>query len=275
MASFKLTIAYDGTTFVGWQRQASGVSVQGLLEDAIEPLAGRSVTVVGAGRTDAGVHALGQVASVSLDAPVDADTVRRATNARLPPAVRVLSCEPAADRFHARFDARSKRYRYRVTNAAVQSSFERMYAWHVPSSPPLDVPAMNAAAKLLEGEHDFTAFRTAGGDTLTSVRRIYSSRVVRDRDPWDGNELAPLGVDPSGAEASLIRYEVWGNGFLRHMVRAIVGSLVEVGRGARDPDWFTALLNGRDRALAGRTAPPTGLFLTRVHYEASDLANGP
>jgi tRNA pseudouridine38-40 synthase len=281
MACFKLTIAYDGTTLVGWQRQASGVSVQGLLEEALEPLAGRPVTVTGAGRTDAGVHALGQVASVAFETTADAMTVLRAVNARLPPVVRILSCEPAADRFHARFDARSKRYRYRLANTLVQSPFERHYGWHVPT-PPLDMDAMNAAARLLEGEHDFSAFQTTGGDTLTTVRRIFSSRVVGDDDPWVGDLLWPDDSIPPGASrfgrnanwpsGHLLRYEVWGNGFLRHMVRAIVGSLVEVGRGARKPDWFIDLISGRDRAQAGRTAPPTGLFLERVHYDEPDLA---
>lgn len=270
MASFKLTLAYDGSTLVGWQRQASGVSVQGLLEEALEPLAGRPVAVAGAGRTDAGVHASGQVASVAFETEIDATTVLRAVNARLPPVVRVVACESVGEGFHARFDARSKRYAYRLANTPVQSPFDRLYAWHIPT-PVLDVDAMNAAAARLVGEHDFAAFQTAGAETLTTVRRIFASRVVHEDNPWLG-AAASAPESAHSAREGVLRYEVWGSGFLRHMVRAIVGSLVEVGRGARQPDWFTELINGADRRHAGRTAPPTGLFLERVYYDESDLA---
>jgi tRNA pseudouridine38-40 synthase len=248
MTSYKVTLAYDGTDFVGWQRQAAGVSVQGLLEDALHALDGRDVTVTGAGRTDAGVHALGQIASFALERSMAPDALVRAVNARLPDAVRVMAAEEAPASFHARFDSRGKTYRYRIGNDDVLSPFERRYAWHIYG--PLDVRAMQAAAAILEGEHDFAAFQAAGSDTKTTVRTITSSRIAE-----------------CGARIDrVIEYEVTGDGFLRHMVRAIVGSLVEVGRGRHPAEWMSEVLASRDRAAAGPTAPPEGLFLVRVSY---------
>jgi tRNA pseudouridine38-40 synthase len=177
MPTFKITLAYDGTDFVGWQRQANGPSIQGLLEEACLELDGRAVTVNGAGRTDAGVHALGQVASCSLERRVSPDVVVRALNARLPPGVRVLSAVEARPEFHARFDARAKTYRYRIWNAAVLDPFERRYAWHL--SGPLDVEALGAAASLLEGRHDFAGFQASGSAIHTTERTIRTSVVTR------------------------------------------------------------------------------------------------
>jgi tRNA pseudouridine38-40 synthase len=244
MPSFKITLAYDGTDFVGWQRQANGPSIQGLLEEACLELDGRAVTVNGAGRTDAGVHALGQVASCSIERPVPPDVVVRALNARLPPGVRVLSAVEARPEFHARFDARAKTYRYRIWNAAVLDPFERRYAWHL--SGPLDVEAMGAAARLLEGRHDFAGFQASGSATHTTERTIRTSVVTR-----------------TGA---LVVYEVTGGGFLRHMVRTIVGTLVDVGRGRWPAEHVRDVLMAADRTLAGPTAPAEGLFLVSVEY---------
>ena len=246
MPTFKLTIAYDGTRFVGWQRQATGTSVQGLLEDALAELDGRKVTVTGAGRTDAGVHALGQVAAATIERAIDAVSVVRAINTRLPPEIRVLDAVEVPASFRTRFDAKAKTYRYRIWNAEVVSPFERAHVWHVPA-PSLDVGAMAAAAVLIEGRHDFAAFQATGGDAATTTRVVFSSRVNGD--------------------GSLITYEIRGDGFLRHMVRNIVGTLVEVGRGSRSAAWVTEVLAGRSRAHAGRTAPPEGLFLVGVEYE--------
>jgi len=265
--TFKITLAYDGTDFVGWQRQASGVSIQGLLEDALRDLDERDVTVTGAGRTDAGVHALGQVAAFTIDRPLTADTVVRALNARLPDAVRVLTAEEAAASFHPRFDARAKSYRYRICHSDVLSPFERRYAWHVPG--PLDVAAMSAAATSLEGVHDFAAFQSVGSDAKTTVRAVTSSLVapssVEGRQAQDERCEFPLMVSVSNHDR-LITYDITGNGFLRHMVRAIVGSLVEVGRGRRPVEWIAAVMASRDRGQAGPTAPPQGLFLVSVTY---------
>ena len=176
MPVFKFTIAYDGTGFVGWQRQRAGTSIQGLLEDALAELDGRPVAVAGAGRTDAGVHALAQVASASLDREVDGATLVRAVNMRLPAAVRVLSAVLVPASFRVRFDARSKTYRYRIWNAEVLSPFDRQYAWHVPV-PRLDVDAMTSAALLVEGHHDFIAFQGAGSEAQTTERVVFRSRA--------------------------------------------------------------------------------------------------
>jgi tRNA pseudouridine38-40 synthase len=249
MPTFKITLAYDGTDFVGWQRQAAGVSIQGLLEDALRELDERDVTVMGAGRTDAGVHALGQVAAFAIERPLAAGAVVRALNARLPHAVRVLSAEEAPASFRARADARSKTYRYRIWNGDVVSPFERRFVWHVPGA--LDVDAMRAAARTLVGRHDFAALQTAGSDVRTTEREILSS------------EIQSALHDP---QSPLLTYEVCGTGFLRHMVRAIAGSLVEVGRGHRPPAWMADVLASRDRGQAGPTAPARGLFLVNVAY---------
>ena len=255
MRTLKLTVAYDGAGLVGWQRQAAGDSVQGLLEAALSVLDGRPVVVHGAGRTDAGVHALGQVASVAVECSHDAGTLMRAMNAHLPPAVRVASCEEAAPDFHARFSATSKTYRYLIRNGPLASPFELRRAWHLPET--LDPSAMREAAARLEGTHDFAAFRSSGTVTTTTVRTIYRSTLL---------ELGPGGFDPAWP-GRMLAYEVRGNGFLRHMVRAIAGTLVEVGRGVRDAAGVASLLKGGDRADAGPTAPAHGLYLVGVDYD--------
>jgi tRNA pseudouridine38-40 synthase len=245
MPTFSITLAYDGTDYVGWQRQALGVSIQSLVEDALRDLDQRDVAAIGAGRTDAGVHALGQVASFRLERSIEAGALVRAMNARLPADVRVLSASAVPDSFHARFAARRKTYRYRIWNGDVLGPFERATAWHVPG--PLDRHAMAAAAALLQGRHDFAAFQAAGSATRSTERELYASRVM--------------------CEGEALLYEVIGGGFLRHMVRAIVGTLVEVGRGRRPAAWVSDVLVSRDRGLAGPTAPPQGLTLVRVDYD--------
>lgn len=246
MPRFKLTLAYDGTSFVGWQRQASGTSIQQLLEDVFALLEGQPVAVTGAGRTDAGVHASGQAAHVTLERSIDAATVVRALNHHLPPTVRALEALEVSPTFHARFDATAKHYRYRIWNAPVLSPFERDYAWHIPG-PLLDIEAMAAAAARLEGRHDFAAFQTAGAETHTSERVLFSSRITNER--------------------PLITYDVKGDGFLRHMVRSVVGTLVEVGRGRYPAEWISEVLLSKDRGRGGRTAPACGLILVGVEYE--------
>jgi tRNA pseudouridine38-40 synthase len=244
MRNLKITLAYDGTRLVGWQRQAEGDSVQGLLEDALARFEGAPVTVHGAGRTDAGVHALGQVGSVQLTCGHDAATLRRALNAQLPEDVRVLAVEDVSPEFHARFTARSKTYRYQIRHGTIADPFERAYVWHMPET--LRVDAMRAAAGVLIGTHDFAAFQSTGSPTHNSVRTVTQSTLT----DVDGRMV----------------YEVSGDGFLRHMVRAIVGTLVEIGRGFREPESIAALVRGSARADAGPTAPPQGLFLVRVDY---------
>jgi tRNA pseudouridine38-40 synthase len=245
MRTIKLIVAYDGTGYVGWQRQANGESVQGLLEDALSKIDGRAVTVHGAGRTDAGVHATGQTASARIECAHDEATLLRALNANLPPAVRVFDVRVMADAFHARFSATGKTYEYRIWNGAVVPPTLRLYTWHVPQ--PLDVALMQRAADAIPGEHDFAAFQGAGGATHTSVRRITSARWRTDGD------------------GSLV-FEIAGEGFLRYMVRSLVGALVEIGHRRRDPGDIARLLAARDRSGAGRTAPAEGLFLVKVEY---------
>ena len=302
MTTFKITLAYDGTDYIGWQRQASGTSIQGLLEDALGALDERDVAAAGAGRTDAGVHALGQVASFTLARALPCDTIVRALNARLPDAVRVLSAEEARASFHARFNARTKTYQYRIWNGDVMPPFERRYAWHLTGA--LDVAAMCRAARLIEGGHDFSAFQSAGSDVANTTRRIFVSRIAdcgvrsdcgsldcglpSDCGSWIDDSMSTdesvrasiRNHNPQSAirnpqsqsairnpQSALLVYEIAGDGFLRHMVRAIVGTLVEIGRGRRPVEWMTAVLSSRDRAAAGQTAPALGLFLARVGYD--------
>ena len=247
MRVLKLTLAYDGTRFVGWQRQADGESIQGLLEEALGKFEGAPVTAHGAGRTDAGVHALAQVASAIVTFTHPADTILRALNAQLPEDIRVLDIADAAPGFHARFSARAKTYRYQLRAGGVADPFTRAFVWQL--SETLDVWSMRKAAAVLVGAHDFAAFQSAGTDVATTVRTIVRSEFVDAGSP------------------ALLAYEVTADGFLRHMVRAIVGTLVEVGRGWRSVESMTQLMNGATRAQAGATAPPHGLFLVRVDYD--------
>jgi tRNA pseudouridine38-40 synthase len=264
--TLKLTLAYDGTEFVGWQRQAEGRSVQGVLEDAVSRLDGRPVSINGAGRTDAGVHATGQVASLVLhESDLDGTTIRRALNAVLPRDIRIVAVDEVAEGFHARYDAVSKTYHYRLINGPVVSPFAARYVWHVPWS--LDLASMDDAARRLVGEHDFGAFQSTGGDVRTTTREIFESSIAHvAREP----SASTLGEVPAIADSDgrVLVYSVTGSGFLRHMVRAIVGTLVEIGSGRSRPELMNMLLAQRDRAEAGPTAPALGLCLASVRYPA-------
>ncbi len=245
--TLKLTIAYDGTDLVGWQRQPAGVSVQGLLEDALAAFEGGPVTVHGAGRTDAGVHALAQVASVSLTASHDPQAIQRGLNAVLPAAVRVTEIMEAEPAFHARFAATGKIYEYRLVNAPFVSPFLARYAWHVPQR--IDRGAMRDAGAALTGRHDFAAFQGTGSGVDETVRTL-TSLEWRDGERPETPLVITLSAD----------------GFLRHMVRNIVGTLVDIGMRRWPPEAIAGILASRDRARAGRTAPPQGLFLVAVQY---------
>ena len=252
MRTFKVIVSYDGTDFSGFQRQANARSVQAELELALAAIDGKHVTVAGAGRTDAGVHALGQVASFKLASAISENDLCRALNAKLPEDVRVLSADVAPHGFNARFSARSKMYRYRISNTRVMSPFQRRFAWHI--SRRLDFDAMNDAARELLGEHDFACFQAKGGKIRTSIRTM-------TRSEWTEEPLAGGG--------RLLVYEIAGTGFLKYMVRAVVGTMVQVGDGRRSPESVRNLLVSGTRAAAGPTAPPSGLYLVRVDYDAA------
>ena len=245
MRTIKLVVQYDGGDYVGWQRQGKGVSVQGLIEEALTTIDGAPVTLHGAGRTDAGVHAIGQVASARVASPIEDWQLIRALNAHLPDAIRVTELTTVPDAFHARFSATAKTYEYRIWNGRTVPPFVRRYAWHVIE--PLNLPLMEQASQAIPGEHDFAAFRSARSMNHTTVRQITSAGWRRD------------------GEHTLV-FEIGGQGFLRYMVRSLVGTLVEIGRGQRPAEDVARLLAAPDRAQAGRTAPALGLFLMKVEY---------
>jgi tRNA pseudouridine38-40 synthase len=241
------------------------VSIQALLEDALLIIEGRPVAVTGAGRTDAGVHALGQVASVALAHPIESAVLRRALNAMLPTDVRVVAVEEVGEGFNARYAARAKTYRYLILNGEVASPFDRRYAWHVPQ--PLAVDPMAEAAGVFEGRHDFAAFRGTGSATPTTERTIFSStlRIAWPTDLY--RRSAGFSENGTACLGRVLVYEVTGDGFLRHMVRTIVGTLVEIGAGRRDAGSVAAALTSHDRHNAGPTAPACGLCLVGVAYD--------
>ncbi len=259
MRTLKLTLAYDGTAYAGWQRQPRVPTIQALLEEALAEIEGRSVVVHGAGRTDAGVHALGQVASVQLAHPIEGITLTRALNAKLPEDIRVLRAEEAPDNFHARFKARRKVYRYWLSSGPVALPFDRRYVWHLPNH--LNLEDMRQACVTLCGTHDFTAFHTADGNTRahSTVRTLFALSV--NNSPGSGF----FGLVPTRL-VDYITVDITGDGFLRHMVRTITGTLVEVGLGHRTVGTVAKTLATRQRQQAGPTAPPHGLFLVRIEY---------
>ncbi len=245
MTRFKLTLEYDGAAFVGWQRQDNGPSVQQALEEAVTGFCGEIATVHGAGRTDAGVHALGQVAHLDLEKPTTAETLRDAVNAHLKPApVAVLAAEVAADDFHARFSATERRYLYRIVNRRPPLALERGRAWWVPR--PLDAAAMHAAAQVLVGKHDFSSFRASECQAKSPVKTLTAIEVSR--------------------LAEAIEIRVRAPSFLHHQVRNFAGTLRLVGEGKWSAAKVKQVLEARDRNAAGQTAPAEGLYLTEVVY---------
>lgn len=248
--NFKLLIQYDGTDFHGWQVQENARTIQGELERVVGTLEDAKVHVIGSGRTDAGVHAEGQVANVIMGRAFTAERLRFAINGNLWRDIRIMSVEQMPDEFHARFSAVGKTYVYRIINAPVMSPFWLRFAHH--ESKPMDIARMTESARLMLGEHDWTAFSSAQADGENRVRTVTELTITSS---WDAR-----------ANASLIEFRVSGNGFLRYMVRSMVGTLIGVGRGEIDSDTIqTAIITG-DRSLAGKTAPAQGLTLQKVYY---------
>ncbi|MEM9489116.1 MAG: tRNA pseudouridine(38-40) synthase TruA [Myxococcota bacterium] len=255
--TLKLTIEYDGTGLVGWQRQKNGLSVQQHIEDAVAAMVGRPTPVQGASRTDAGVHALGQVAHLRTTSTIPCHGFRRGLNTHLPPAIAIVACQEVSEHFHARFSARGKHYRYTVLTRPERSPLVHERAWHRPR--PLDTAAMDRAARHMIGERDFSAFRAAGCTAATATRAVTAIAIRRP---------AP-DITPPG----LLWIDVRGNAFLRNMVRIMAGTLVAVGEGRLAADDIPTILTNRDRTRAGQTAPARGLTLMRVFYDPSP--NGP
>jgi tRNA pseudouridine38-40 synthase len=244
--TIKLVLEYDGTDLCGWQRQDNGPSVQQHLEEALAKMTGGPVAVIGASRTDAGVHALGQVAGFVTEAAIPLDGFRMGLNSLLPPAIAVVSAEEAAEGFHARFSARGKRYRYSILTRSSRAPLMRHRVWHKGGAR-LDIAAMREAASALPGERDWSAFRAAGCTARTAIRRVDAALLL---------EPEPHRID----------IEVRGNAFLRNMVRILVGTLVDVGLGKIAPAQVSEIVDSRDRTRAGPTAPAHGLTLVEVMY---------
>ena len=260
MRTIALTLAYCGTRYVGWQRQPNGTSIQGLVEAALATIEQRPVTVTGAGRTDAGVHATGQVTTFAIEHPIACDSLVRALNAKLPDDVRVTGVAEKAPGFDARFSAVSKTYRYVLALGPLADPFDAPFAWHVPA--PLDVTAMTGALAAVAGTHDFAAFCGAGSEVATTTRTLFdaSCQVVEPQpDGW---------WRPVATAGPRVVVTLRGDGFLRHMVRNIVGTLVDIGRGRWPVSFMTDVLATCDRRQAGPTAPAHGLCLVRVEYPA-------
>ncbi len=264
--TLKLTIAYDGTAYAGWQRQANAQGIQAVIEDEIATIVGAHNPLVAAGRTDAGVHAAAQVASITIDHPITCDELQKALNARLKAGdIRIRAIEETFDRFDARIHAKTKTYRYAIWNGAPPSPFLRHVVWHVPHR--LELDRMVEAARALVGEQDFAAFKGRGSDVKTTVRTVLSAELRElNIDTDQPVALSPLEPQSIHHDGRLLRFEISGTGFLRHMVRTIAGTLVDIGRGQMAPAAMRAIIDSRDRSRAGQTAPPKGLMLWKVEY---------
>jgi tRNA pseudouridine38-40 synthase len=279
LQSWKLTLAYDGTEFSGWQVQPGERTVQGELQAALKRVCGESPLPQGSGRTDAGVHALGQVASFALAAPIPAENLQRALNRTLPPSIRILETRTVRSTFHARHSAVAKTYEYRVFRGAICPPFLAPYVY--PCSWPMDVETLQRASRILVGTHDFLSFAATDPE-------LASRGLDEDAEPYERPLPRPgFQADPPMAatvrtifssvwearpsqEGELLVYRVRGSGFLHHMVRNLVGTMLDVGRGRTGVDEIAGILAARDRSAAGPTAPARGLFLCSVEYEEGE-----
>ncbi len=245
LINFKLTIEYDGGLFHGWQRQKDDRTIQGEIEKALYTMTGKKVTVNGSGRTDAGVHALAQVANFICDTAHTSEVFLKGLNSLVPEGIVIKECITVDEKFHARFDAKSKIYRYRILNRPIPSAIDRQYAWFIRKK--LDLKAMNASIEHIIGKHDFKAFEATGSPRAHTIRHVMEANL-------------------RAVDNDYQTFEIKADGFLRFMVRNIVGTLVEVGRCKITPDDFKKILLSKDRSQAGATAPPHGLFLMQVNY---------
>ncbi len=248
MANFKLIIEYDGAAYCGWQRQAGDPTLQETIEIALSVMTKETIRVIGSGRTDAGVHALGQTAHFHTRSAIPSQGFQAGLNSLLPDDIVIRACVPVPDDFHARFHARHKTYRYTIRNQPLPAAIGRQYAWHIRK--PLDIAAMQAAADHIIGTHDFKSFEGTGSPRADTIRTVLTADVMQT---------------PAGDAV----FEVVATGFLRYMVRNLTGTLVQVGLGKISTDDFKAVLEARDRHRAGPTAPPHGLSLVSVFYETS------
>lgn len=259
MRKIRIVVEYDGTTLSGWQRQANAPTVQQHIEEALAQILQHEVTIAGASRTDAGVHARGQVAAFETERSIPLHGIRRGLNSLLPDSIAVRSADEVPLDFHPRFGATGKHYRYTIYRAPDRSPRLRDRAWH--HAEPLDVACMRDAARSLVGEHDFAAFRAAGCTARTTVRRIDTVDLIE-------------GVPGLPGDENLLSIDVRGNAFLRNMVRILVGTLADVGRGSLEVAQVAEILASLDRTKAGKTAPAHGLELVEVRYDGIRVSSG-
>ena len=245
MRNIKLTIEYDGKDFNGWQKQPSKLNIQGTIEQAIKTITGEDVDLQASGRTDAGVHALGQVANFKTNSNIPIEKMSIAINCNLKKSIRIVKAEEVEERFHSRLSCKRKIYRYIINNSEIPSAIYRNLETHIPYK--LDIEKMKQAVKYFEGEHDFKAFKASGTSSKSSIRTIYKAEVIK-------------------MPNNRIYIELTGNGFLYNMVRIIAGTLVDVGTGKIEPEDIEKIIESKDRTNAGKTLPPQGLYLVCVNY---------
>ncbi len=245
MRNIKLTIEYDGKDFNGWQKQPNKLNIQGEIERAIKEITGEDVELFASGRTDAGVHAIAQIANFKTNSNFQIEKYPIALNSKLKKSIRIQNAELVDERFHSRYNCKKKTYKYIINNSKYGSAIYRNLEYFLPNK--LDIEAMQKAAKYFEGEHDFKAFKASGTSSKSSTRTIYNAEVKKDGDR--------------------IIIELTGNGFLYNMVRIIAGTLIEVGQGKINPEKIPKIIESKDRREAGRTLPPYALYLVKVNYD--------
>ncbi len=247
MRNIKIIIEYDGKDYNGWQKQKNKLNIQGEIERAIEEITGEKVDLIASGRTDAGVHALAQVANFKIEKDIPIEKIPYALNSKLKKSIRIKEAKEVDEKFHSRYTCKRKTYKYVINNSIQGTAIYRNLQYHFPEK--LDDIKMNEAVKYLIGEHDFKSFKASGTSSKSSVRTIYDAKVTR--------------------EGEIVTIELTGNGFLYNMVRIIAGTLVDVGEGKIKPEDVKKILLAKDRLKAGRTLPPTGLYLVNVEYESN------